>query len=425
MLSRRIHDVALPLFYRNIKLDSQRSHEILLRVVDQDRDIASLVRSLDLTEYEDPALPCILPRALTRLPQLQSLHLQLGELKSQDTEYVHKIFFGPNLDTLVIENTHWKTDPACLAEIIGGLESLDQTAVSNIRSLTCRIGSRSSHLPTSLGSQFVDTTIFSKVLPIFPGLRALDLSSTPVDPAPLLALDSRASLQYLRISSCQDNDTSTLAHFISTHPAVRSSLVVLDATGVRFGEQGTGAILQNLPSTLRSLNLSSSTMTANHVPRLQKLCQHLKELSVGHGLTMDNVEAAILSPYFNFDADVTCRSIDEASSKEASEHALILGPIRDAIAFCNIRRRLASVSQHSLRTGTRRSHVRYLDLSSMDVEEQGRITNSVLLGEHSIPLEVIAVSDINQQDYRVLGKLCGRLGWRDRWANEMIWVERK
>jgi hypothetical protein len=61
----------------------------------------------------------------------------------------------------------------------------------------------------------------------------------------------------------------------------------------------------------------------------------------------------------------------------------------------------------------------------MDVEEQGRITNSVLLGEHSIPLEVIAVSDINQQDYRVLGKLCGRLGWRDRWANGMIWVERK
>lgn len=425
-----MHDVALPLFYRDIKLvqgnlDAQGPHQNLLRVVDQYRDRAPLIRSLDLTEYENPALPCILPQALTLLPQLRSLHLQLGKLKSLNTEHVHKIFFGPNLDTLAIENTHGKTDPACLAEILRGLESLDQTVVSNIRSLTCRIGSRSSHPSTSLGSQFADATIFSKVLPMFPKLRALDLSSTPIDPSALLAIDSRARLQYLRISSCQDNDTSTLAHFISTRPAVRNSLVVLDATGVGFGEQDTAAILENLPPTLRSLNLSSSTMTANHVPRLQKLCQHLEELSVGHGLAMDNVEAAILSPCFDFDADDTYRSVDEESSKVVLEHEIILGAMRDAIALCRLRRRLASVSPIPLRTDPRRSRVQYLDLSSMDVEEQGRITNSVLLGERSIPLEVIAVSDIKQEDYRVLGKLCGRLGWRDRWVNGMVWVERK
>ena len=71
-----------------------------------------------------------------------------------------------------------------------------------------------------------------------------------------------------------------------------------------------------------------------------------------------------------------------------------------------------------------KSSLRYLNLGSMDVEEQGRITNSVLLGEQSKPLELIVVSGIESEDYRVLGKLSGACGWKDKWFNGMVWVER-
>jgi hypothetical protein len=141
---------------------------------------------------------------------------------------------------------------------------------------------------------------------------------------------------------------------------------------------------------------------------------------------MENAEAAILGPNFRFDTDKTSRSVDEErSSKEALEHELVLGTMRDAIAVCKLQRRLASVSPLSARTSTRRSHVRYLDLSSIDQEEQRRISNSVLLGGHSMPLECIVVSGIMVDDYRNLRKVCGGCGWRDKWVGRMVWVERR
>jgi hypothetical protein len=431
-VSRRIYDVALPKFYRDIKvvqetLAAEGPNFQLLRSIDSNPSLAPLIRTLDLTGFLTSGRPWLVPRTLLLFLRLRSLHLQLGEMKQLSDQAIQKIFFGmPDLETLAIANTCPKTHPTYLSDIFRTIESVGPDTFSNIRSLTCRSHSEFIQLwnPAD-GVGFVDTDIFSNVLPRFPRLQALDLAYTSVNPQSLLAINPDTRLQFLRITNCQGNDTSTLAHFLATHTAVKNSLVVFDATGVRFTQQDTTTILDGFPPTLRSLNVSSSSMTADHVPQLQKLCRHLEELSVGHGLTMDQVEASIMGPNFEFDHSIPHRSLHDArTSKDALGHELTLGPMRDAIATCNLRRRLASVSPINRSTNTYRSRIRYLNLSSMDEEDQGRITNSVLLGKHSKPLELIVVPNVSTEDYYVLQKLCGGCGWRDKWTNGMVWVER-
>jgi hypothetical protein len=432
-----MHNLALPLFYRDLKLvqkhpNVQVPQFNLLHAIEETPNVAPLVRSLDITEYQDPMQSSILPRVLSLLPRLRSLHLQLGEFKSLEGEEIHGIFFGlPALKTLAIENADGKADPSFLAQVLQGLEAVDQNSVSNISSLTCRSSTGPFHLlpSTANSTPFLGTDIFSNLLPRFPKLQVLDLANTLIDPSALFAISSSARLQYLRLSNCQENDVSTLARFLATHLAVKHSLVVFDGSGVQFGEQDTLLILENLPATLRSLNLSSSAMNAKHMPHLQKLCRHLEELSVGNGLSMQDVEAMILGPVFEFEVDSTPRvGSEQEALKIESEYELVLGPMRDAIAVCKLKRRLASVCAIAGCEGRSKSQVRYLDLSSVDEEEQGRTANSVLLGRQAMPLERIVVggiSGIGREEYRGLKKISGGCGWRDKWVGGKVWVERR
>jgi hypothetical protein len=426
-----MYDVALPRFYRDIKvtqvLAAAGPDLRLLRSIDLEPSLAPLIRTLDFTELQGVGAPWVIPRSLTVLPRLRSLHLQLLDLKQLNDQDIQRIFFGmPDLETLVIKTSCSKTYPACLAEILRTLEPVNTNTFSNIRSLTCR--ARSEYIQSWTAADhvdFVDVDVFSNFLPRFPKLQVLDLAYTSVNPRSLLKMNPDARLQLLRITNCENNDTSMLAQFLATHPAVSSSLVVLDVTYIGFSPQDTSMVLAGLPLTLRSLNLSSSTMAANHVPQLQKLCRHLEELSVGYGLTMDHVEAIMIAPNFDFAIPVPRRSVQEArTSKLALRHEVVLGPLRDAIAVCNLRRRLISVSPLNGAIETSRSPIKFLGLGSMDEEEQGRITSSVLLGEHSKPLKLIAVPNISNEDYHILQKLCGSCGWRDRWVNGAVWVER-
>jgi hypothetical protein len=423
-VSRRIYDVALPLIYRDIKLvercNSEDSYSRLLRSIDLNPSLASLIHTLDLTESPGSGLSALLPRSLALLPRLRSLHLQLGQMKQLNPQNIRDVFFGmPNLETLVIENSCPDTDPNYLFDVLRTLESMNPAISSKLRSLACRTGLRD-HLAVA------DEDIFSNVLKWFPNLQALDLAHTPIDFRSLLAINSNARFQFLRITNCQDSTSYNLAHFLAAHPSVNSSLVVFDGSGVEFTQEETTTLLEGFPSSLRCLNLRRSNMASSQVPQLQKLCRHLEELSVGHGLTMDDVEAMLMRPRFDFDAAVPRLSLDGVRiPKDESEYELVLGPMRDAITLCKLRRRLASVSGIHCHSTAKMSRVRFLDISSLDAEEQGKMTNSVLLGEHSAPLKFIVASNISIEDSHGLQKLCGSCGWRDRWCNGIFWVERE
>jgi hypothetical protein len=427
-----VHDVAVPIFYRNIKLVQQELSEEgrnlqFFRAINLNPRLSSLIRTLDLSDFRISGLPWLIPRAMTLIPRLRSLHLQLSNLIQLDDQKVQTVFFGmPNLESLTIENTRTKTHGSSLAKVLQNLESTNPTSVSRIRSLTCRTDSDSTHSGTPAENvEFVDSGILARFLQRFPELQALDMADTSLDPKSLLAINTNSRLQFLRITKCQDSDTATLAYFLASHTAVNSSLVVLDGSGITFNQEETSTILENLPPTLRSLNLDSSMMTSNHVPLLQKLSRNLEELKIGNGLTMNDVEAMVLGPCFKFHPANTRLSASVArNSKDAPGQELVLGPMRRAVAICKLRRRLASVSPIAAKIHMEKSRLRYLNLGSMDEEEQGRITNSVLLGEQSKPLELIVVSGIESEDHRALGKLSEACGWKDKWFNGMVWVER-
>jgi len=345
-------------------------------------------------------------------------------MKQLEDRNIQNIFFGmPGLETLSLENTCRDTHRNYLSNIHRAFQSIDLAISSDIRSLIFRSGRVSfsgDHL------HFVDEDIFGDILRRFPKLHSLDLAHTPIDPKSLQAINRDARLRSLRITTCQDNDNSTLANFLSTHPSIQSSLVVFDGSGIRFTEQETTTILEHLPLSLRSLNLSSSTMISDHVPQLQKLSRHIQEFSVGRGLTMDDMEAMILRPLFNFSPAVPRRSLDwPRDMKDKPGHDLALGPMRDAVAVCKLHRRLASVSGIHRHSSAGRSRVELLNISSLDEEEQGRITNSVLLGEQSRPLKVMVVSKISTENSQVLQKLCGSCEWQERWCNGISWIERE
>lgn len=427
-----MHDVAVPILYRNIKLvqqeisDEGRNFQFF-RAINLNARLPSLIRTLDLSDSRISGWPWLIPRAMTLIPRLRSLHLQLSNLIQLDDEKLQTVFLGmPNLESLTIENTRTKTHGSSLAKVLQTLESANPTSVSRIRSLICRTDSDPNHSGTPAESvEFIDSGVLGRFLQRFPGLQALDLADTSVNPKSLLAININSRLQYIRITKCQDSDTATLAHFLASHTAVNSSLVVLDGSGITFNEQETSSILENLPPTLRSLNLDGSMMTSNHVPLLQKLSRNLEELKIGNGLTMNDVEATVLGPCFKFHPANTRRSVNVArNSKDAPGQELVLGPMRDAVAICKLRQRLASVSPIAAKIHMKKSRLRHLNLGSMDEEEQGRIANSVLLGEQSKPLELIVVSGIKSEDYLVLGKVSEGCGWKDKWFNGMVWVER-
>ena len=314
-----MHDVAVPIFYRNIKLVQPELSEEgrnlrLFRAINLNPRLPSLIRTLDLSDFRISGLPWLIPGAMTLIPRLRSLHLQMNNLIQLDDEKVQTIFFGmPNLENLAIENTRTKTHGSSLAKVLQNLESANPTSVSRIRSLTCRTDSDSMNSGTPAGNvEFIDSGILGRFLQRFPELQALDLADTSVNPKSLLAINTNSRLQYLRITKCQDSDTATLAYFLASHTAVNSSLVVLDGSGITFNQEETSSILENLPPTLRSLNLDSSMMTSNHVPLLQKLSRNLEELKIGNGLTMNDVEAMVLGPCFKFHPANTRRSVNVA-----------------------------------------------------------------------------------------------------------------
>ncbi|PVH75863.1 hypothetical protein DL98DRAFT_426740, partial [Cadophora sp. DSE1049] len=271
-------------------------------------------------------------------------------------------------------------------------------------------------------SHVKDVGMLHKLLFGLPGLEALTLDA-------LASIPSSARLTHLNIWGCRDLDLDRLVEFLVSHPAVKDSLAVLKAgyiaDGAPLSERQINKFLSQAPRTLRSLDLSMSNMGPSNIPHLQKLCTQLEELSVGQNLDMYDIESILLKPRYDFEDEYRSYPARELTKEEA-KHEAILEPMRNALAMCRLRRRLDSVTVSDSKDGkkARESMLRYLNLSSIPAEEQGQIKQSVLFGKETGPLEVVEVADIPWEDFGVLGRLCGAVGWREEWEDKRVWVER-
>lgn len=258
------------------------------------------------------------------------------------------------------------------------------------------------------GCRQLSPGVFQVLLSQLPRLQRLDLGYTQVEAYALNSIPPTARLTHLNISHCSLLGDE-IAKFLTSPPAT-SNLVYLDAEQTNIAEDDVTALLETAPSTLKFLNLKGSTMTSKHIPLLQKL-HHLEELSIGSQLRLQDIEAMFFAP------DVLKEETEEAiPDVEPTKHHVILNPLDEAVAICKIRRRINKLS--SRLAGCK---LRYLDISSLPIGEQGRLNMSVLL---ATTLEIIEVGDFIPAWSPNIERVAKAVGWKLRTVDKTYWFKR-
>ncbi|CZT12858.1 uncharacterized protein RAG0_16537 [Rhynchosporium agropyri] len=437
LVSHRIHDIALFIMYRspNIKTSKTSSITRFFDCLQRNPGLKSLTRTFDITRCT-PSNFSFTTNHLSHLPQLRDLRLSLSHIK--DISILYELLFRLlDLESLTLDISRLHENVSMLRGVFDST-SLPNTQCSTLNSLklTDISGTGGLQIPGVLES----------LLPRMSKLRILDVSRTCVTVSALSSLPPTAKLTHLNIWGCLDLDLDDLVNFLVSHPGVRNTLRVLKAGSIAdaapLSERQISTLLASAPPTLRSLDLSLSNMGPSNIPHLQRLCRaQLSELSVGRNLSLCDIEDMLLRPHYEFrdlmiqeeegeeEEEEEEEEDEEAeATKEGDAQEIMSEPMRNALALCRLRRRLDSVvSRRGVQRSRSRSRpgsrLRYLNLSSMMVEEQGLIAQSVILGRES-GVEVVDVSGFSWEDWGVLKRVCRAVGWRERWEGRRVWVER-
>jgi len=274
--------------------------------------------------------------------------------------------------------------------------------------------------------------VVGRILGTMPKIRELELSETEVSAGDLSGLQGTARLTRLSVKPGEDSNVD-LAKLMASRPEITSELEVLNLEGRTFQDHGNQSqspdelsdLLSRLPKTLKSLNINTATIHPSHLSELGRLCGHLTELRLGPGLTFRELESLLIPGLENDEFAEDER--EDGGVGIASKYMTVLSPIADAVAICRLRRRLASVPANNpmgVREG-RKLKLRYLDIRSMDIEEQRKVKGSVLLGECCAGLEVIELSESVYLTDERMGRVLGSVGWGVRCRGGRCWIERK
>ncbi|PQE06042.1 Leucine Rich Repeat domain protein [Rutstroemia sp. NJR-2017a BBW] len=234
----------------------------------------------------------------------------------------------------------------------------------------------------------------------------------------LNSIPSTARITHLAVNHCQLLETESFVDFLLSHPAVKDTLEVLHASmdsvdldedSLAHEEQLTERFLQNAPKTLRSLRLAGRPMTSTSVAHLKTLAATAEDLSIGTGLRMHDLETLFLDTVDDPSARANHQTTQEESEVD-SKYTAVLEPMERAIAICKLRQRLSTTLLPAHVAG--KPSLRYLDIRAMDFVEQSKIRCSILLGDHSASLDVIAVSDRLMDRSGTLRDICASVGWK-------------
>jgi hypothetical protein len=236
--------------------------------------------------------------------------------------------------------------------------------------------------------------VFELLLPLLPNLSILDVYHTQITDDALFSIPKTARITHLNLGKCTQITGSRMIEFLTTHPAVKDTLVYLnlmsDISRYRLFqyENDVSELLSKLPPTLRSLNISGAMITGKHIQELLPLTKHLEELSLGYAnLSIKEVNSLFVPP--------SAQSDDETIKPED------LNWVPCAL--------------------------QYIDLIGVQSVTQAELfhSSSVLASPHSKPLQVIeldekVVSTITSRLHRNKG-----LGWVTRELGRRGWYVRE
>lgn len=373
LASRTLHAATLGVLYRNMAFPHSLVFSKALNHMSQYPALGTLVRRLDFSHFTSIGLgrtkqmnaeiqnltSRTMLQCLNLLPNLRECLLQEHVEGDISVEVLQKLFTGlPNLNAIDFCGCSTQTFSGFFMETLTTGPGFPAT-LPNLKRLSLH---ECSTLPAEA---------FEFLLPRLVNLTHLDLTHTHVSEEAILSIPQTACITHLSLSRCTRLRGSTLVHFLTTHPAVRDSLVFLnlltDAARYRtLDEDHVHALLPKLPSTLRSLNLGGAKVTSAHTHLLLPLTKHLEEL----GLSSADLSAKDLNTWFA--PPTPPQAQDGDGDVEMSPEAAAAASNWEPPSLC------------------------YLDLSKVPQLTIGTIFNTntcLLLAQQSYPLQVIEFGD--------------------------------
>ncbi|KFH48751.1 F-box protein-like protein [Hapsidospora chrysogenum ATCC 11550] len=293
MTSRSLHATTLNTLYRHITIPHSRIFRKFLTTVTQYPSLASIVRRLDFSHFNPSTIfSSASERAQTRNLTAETLARCL-ELTPYLQEFLAQEYVDDDLG------------PEVLRKLFFGLPRLQAVDFCGCSSVKFRDSFRAvleDHWPDSLNITRLSfhkclslpSAVFDTILPRLHRVTHLDVAGTRVTDAALESIPPTARITHLNLAKCKGVSSEAIIKFITTHPAVKDSLVFLSlatdaSTHLLLGKHDIETILPILPPTLRSLSLKGSRMDPSHIALLQPLTQTLEELALGGGLELSDV----------------------------------------------------------------------------------------------------------------------------------------
>ncbi|KAJ5288417.1 hypothetical protein N7508_011192, partial [Penicillium antarcticum] len=352
--SRTLHAATLGVLYKAMTFSQSVTFSKALHHISQYPALGTLVRRLDFSHFTSVGLgrtrqsnaeiqnltSRTLMLCLDLLPNLRECLLQEHLEGDLSVDVIRKLFTGlPHLRAVDFCGCSTRIFSQAFTEALA-----TDRPLSNLQRLSL-------HECSTISSSALEFLVCHLT-----HLTHLDLARTQVSDSALLAIPETARITHLNLSRCSRLRSSALVKFLTTHAAVRDSLVYLnlmaDSTPFRLSEYDLFALLPRISGTMRSLNLGGARITPDHVPFLVSLTTHLEEL----GLSSADLSVSDISSLF-------------LSTVDGTEP----GPNR----------------------GLRVSTLRYLDLAKVPKVTARSLFNegSCLLSNQSWPLQVIEVTD--------------------------------
>lgn len=375
LTSHTLHAATLGVLYRNMTFPHSLIFSKALNHLSQYPALGTLVRRLDFSHFTSVGFgrtkqmnveiqnltSRTMLQCLNLLPNLKECLLQEHVEGDISVEVLQKLFLGlPNLNAIDFCGCSTQSFSAIFLEALTSGPGLPPT-LPNLRRISL-------HECSSLPAE-----AFEILLPRLVNLTHLDLTHTLVTETALLSIPETARITHLSLSRCTRLRGNTLVQFLTTHPAVRDSLVFLnlltDATRYRtLDEEHVHALLPMLPPTLRSLNLGGAKVTSAHTPLLLPLTKHLEEL----GLSSADLSAKDLNTFFVPPAPQRPETEEGNKETTAANVPVPLASDWEPPALC------------------------YMDLNKVPQLTIGTIFNTntcTLLAQQSYPLQVIEFND--------------------------------
>jgi hypothetical protein len=293
LTSRSIHAATLNTLYRHITIPHSRIFRKFLATITEYPALASIVRRLDFSHFNPSTIfSTASERAQTRNLTSETL-LKCLELTPYLQEFLAQEYIDEDLGPDVIKKLFFDLPRLQAVDFAGcaspafknSFTSLLQNPWPETLTLTRVSFHKCLNLPAS---------VFEHILPRLNRVTHLDLAGTRVTDLALQSIPETARLTHLNLSKCRELSSEVVVKFITTHPSVIQTIVVLSlatlaSTHLLLGKADVDAILPHLPPTLRSLNLKGSRMDRSHLPLLTPLVQHLEELAIGRGIDLADI----------------------------------------------------------------------------------------------------------------------------------------